>query len=154
MKKAAPLLATCALLLSLSSAAQYGTPNCKDSCTVTVNLAAGCGSGIRVAPDPITVPRSNTTTITWNIVPADPNGWKFHESKGILIQGLDSYEGPLQAERVRQPAQLRDRAPEQGTRGVQVRRQPGQGHGNLHPRPDHPRLVAMRAAPRPRRALA
>jgi hypothetical protein len=91
MKKAAPLLATCALLLSLSSAAQYGTPNCKDSCTVTVNLAAGCGSGIRVAPDPITVPRSNTTTITWNIVPADPNGWKFHESKGILIQGLDSY---------------------------------------------------------------
>lgn len=98
MKKATPILATCAVLLSLSPAAQPKeepkTPpqgNCHNSCTVTVIVPAGCGSGIRVAPDPITVTRGNTTTITWNIVPASPTGWKFDPVKGIVIQGIQDY---------------------------------------------------------------
>ena len=97
MRVAAPLLATCALLLSPGLDAQtkkVAAPppgNCHDSCVVTVNLAAGCGSGIRVSLDPITVTRGNTTTITWNFVPADPNGWKFDRATGIVIQGLDTY---------------------------------------------------------------
>ena len=98
MKRASPLLLACAALLSVTSGAQPTDPkadpprgNCHDSCTVTVIVPAGCGSGIRVAPDPITVTRGNDTTITWNIVPASPTGWKFDPTKGIFIQGLDSY---------------------------------------------------------------
>ena len=99
MRLAAPLLVTCALLLSPNLDAQTkkdakapasGQGNCHDSCVVTVNLAAGCGSGIRVSKDPITVTRGNTTTITWNFVPASDTGWKFAPN-GIVIRGLETY---------------------------------------------------------------
>ena len=95
MKVASPLVLASALLLSLPpAAAQPKSPpqgNCHLSCVVTVNLAAGCGSGIRVAPDPITVTSGTTAIITWNIVPANPTGWKFDGGDGIQIQGTMTY---------------------------------------------------------------
>jgi hypothetical protein len=63
-------------------------PNCNDKCVVTVIVPASCGSGIKVAPDPIVVGRDKTPSIYWNIVPADPKGWKFDPKKGIEIQGI------------------------------------------------------------------
>ena len=96
MKVASPLVVASALsiLAACTAVAQdkYPTstagpiPNCANNCTVVVTVPAGCGSGIRVSLDPITVPPRNTTVITFDL--ATPN-WKFAPN-GIEIQGVAS----------------------------------------------------------------
>ena len=83
MKAAAPFVLVSALLFSWAAAAQYATPNCtKGSCEATVIIPAGCGSGIKVAPDPITVDKDDID-MTWVI---RSKGWLF-ENNGIEVQG-------------------------------------------------------------------
>jgi hypothetical protein len=110
MRIVTTLVASSALLLSCATAdGQIAAPqgNCHNSCVVTVSLAAGCGSGIRVSLDPITVTRGNTTTITWNIVPASPTGWRF-DANGIALIGLDSYaRGKFKPESTGNPHSVR-----------------------------------------------
>ena len=77
MKKAAPLFATCALLLSFSATAQPTTPptNCSNGCTVVVSLAETCGSGVKVSIDPIYIGAGAKPTINW--VMASESTWSF-----------------------------------------------------------------------------
>lgn len=70
------------LSLSLPLAAAPLAPNCKDQCTVKIFVPAGCGSGIKVAPDPIVVAPGATVTITWRI---EGTKWEFDEKDGIYI---------------------------------------------------------------------
>ena len=71
-----------ALLLALEPAAAQTAPNCTGACTVLITMSAGCGSGIKVAPDPIVVAAGATAEINWSI--ASP-GWAF-DVNGITIQ--------------------------------------------------------------------
>jgi hypothetical protein len=91
MKKiAAALLAATALVALPAASAEPTDPkaNCAGNCTVTITIPAGCGSGIRVSIDPITVPKApHSTTITWTI--ATPN-WRFGP-RGIDIHGISTY---------------------------------------------------------------
>jgi hypothetical protein len=91
MKRTTSLVAAAALLLVQSDIAAQQKPaskkyeqepNCKKECTVTIIVPAGCGSGIRVAPDPVTVGKLSKVEITWTI--ATP-GWKF-DANGIKFQ--------------------------------------------------------------------
>ena len=93
-KTVAPLFAISALLVlpacaqSIVQKAEEATPNCASNCTVTITIPAGCGSGIRVSIDPITVPKApHNTTITWTI--ATPR-WRFGP-RPIDIHGISSY---------------------------------------------------------------
>jgi hypothetical protein len=87
MKVALPLAFTAALLLSPSAPAQPLTPNCTGSCIVTITMSAGCGSGIKVAPDPIVV-SGDGADITWQIA---TTGWAF-DSNGIFVhQPADAF---------------------------------------------------------------
>ena len=86
MRVAAPLLAVSALLLALSAASQADykstlVANCTPSCVVTVIVPFGCGSGIRVAPDPIVVKKGVDSKITWNVT----GQWEFDKTNGIFI---------------------------------------------------------------------
>ena len=92
MRIATTLLAPCALLLGIGAAAAADTltPNCAKGCTVVVTMSAGCGSGIKVAPDPVVVPAGATVDISWEIV---GEGWAF-EGPGIFIhQAGSAFEG-------------------------------------------------------------
>ena len=80
MKRALLLAASAAVLLSAVPAAAL-QPNCTDKCTVLITMSAGCGSGIKVAPDPIVVPPNKTVEIDWNVM---ADGWAF-EGAGIVI---------------------------------------------------------------------
>jgi hypothetical protein len=88
-KSAVPLLAACALLLGQPGAAQQVAPlatNCTSTdaanpCKVVITMSAGCGSGIKVAPDPVVVPRRTEVHIQWEI---QAQGWQF-EGAGIEI---------------------------------------------------------------------
>ena len=109
MRIVTTLVASSAVLLSCANGKLVDPPqgNCHNSCVVTVSLAAGCGSGIRVSLDPITVTSGNTTTITWNIVPASPTGWRFAEN-GIALMGLDSFaRGKFKPESTGSPHSVR-----------------------------------------------
>ena len=77
-----PLFVASALLLAIEPAAAQSPPNCSGSCTVLITMSAGCGSGIKVAPDPIVVAAGTTADINWTI--ASP-GWTF-DVNGITIQ--------------------------------------------------------------------
>jgi hypothetical protein len=55
--------------------------NCTPSCVVTVIVPFGCGSGIRVAPDPIVVKKGVDSKITWNVT----GQWEFDPANGIFI---------------------------------------------------------------------
>ena len=74
MKVVATLLAACAV--SVSGASWGQSPPCskdaKQYCIATIIVPAGCGSGIKVAPDPLNV--KGMVEITWNVVTP---GWKF-----------------------------------------------------------------------------
>ena len=76
-----PFFAASALLLAFEPAvAQH--PPCSGACTVVITMSAGCGSGIKVAPDPVVVPAGATAEITWMI---SAPGWAF-DTNGITIQ--------------------------------------------------------------------
>jgi hypothetical protein len=62
-------------------------PTCKAACTVHIIVPAGCGSGIQVAPEPITVPARGAPFITWTIMTP---GWSFG-ANGIDIVGITTY---------------------------------------------------------------
>jgi len=79
--KIAPFVAASALLLAIEPAAAL-TPNCEKACTVVITMSAGCGSGIKVAPDPVVVPPGATADITWSI---QSDGWAFDGGNGISI---------------------------------------------------------------------
>ena len=89
MRIAAPLLAVSALLLPLSAAPQSAaykstlTSNCTPSCTATIIVPFGCGSGIRVAPEPIVIRKGEKSTIKWNVT----GQWKFDKANGIFVHG-------------------------------------------------------------------
>ena len=97
MKVASPLVLACALLLSVPSLAQAKlTANCKsgtNNCKVVITMSAGCGSGIKVAPDPIVVEEQNVT-IVWVIQAKD---WAF-EGPGIVIQQAGDAFSPVKKE--------------------------------------------------------
>jgi hypothetical protein len=90
MKVASPLLLVSALFIAFSAGSQP-TPadsykstlslNCSGECTVLVTVPAGCGSGIRVAPDPIVVPKNRATRITWKVHAP----WKFDRTSGVHV---------------------------------------------------------------------
>ena len=82
----APCIVASALLVSLDASAQTLKPNCESSCTVVITMSAGCGSGIKVAPDPIVVPPGATPTITWEI---KADAWAFDDN-GIFIHQATS----------------------------------------------------------------
>jgi len=86
MRVVAPLLAVSALLLPLSAASQADykstlKANCTPGCVATVIVPAGCGSGIRVAPDPIVVEKGKESTIKWNVT----GQWEFDKANGIFV---------------------------------------------------------------------
>ena len=84
------LLVASAFLLSLSAPAQAVCP--KD-CTVVVTMAAGCGSGIKVAPDPLFVaPGKDPVDIEFVF---QGEGWAFADD-GIAIHlaGSEFPKGP------------------------------------------------------------
>ena len=76
----APYAIASALLLAAGSATAL-EPNCASGCTVVITMSAGCGSGIKVAPDPVVVPPGATPTITWEI---RAEAWAF-DDEGIRI---------------------------------------------------------------------
>ena len=80
MKSNAHALAL-ALAFPASAVSQQLQPNCEKACTVVITMSAGCGSGIKVAPDPVVVPPGATAEITWQIM---AEGWAF-EGPGIFI---------------------------------------------------------------------
>lgn len=84
MKILAHLGAFAALALSANAfaAVDYSKPNCTpDSCKVQITVAgAGCGGGITVSPDPITVKSGKGVIVEWNV--AAP--WSF-AGPGIVI---------------------------------------------------------------------
>ena len=87
MRVAAPFVLTAVLALSTSAIAQGPlTSNCtktkaSDPCKIVITMSAGCGSGIKVAPDPIVVPNRTTVFIEWEV---QADAWKF-EGEGIFI---------------------------------------------------------------------
>ena len=64
MRIASPMLLVSALLLGTPAFAQQ----CDDKCEIRIFMSAGCGSGIKVAPDPIFVGPGKSPEITWTIV--------------------------------------------------------------------------------------
>ena len=84
MKKLAHLGAFAALALSANAVAavDFSKPNCTpDSCKVQITVSgAGCGGGIAVSPDPITVAHGKPVIIEWNVTAP----WTF-AGKGIVI---------------------------------------------------------------------
>lgn len=78
--KTASIAVAFALLAAQPVAAQL-QPNCTKACTVVITMSAACGSGIKVAPDPVVVAAGQTVDITWEII---ADGWGF-EGPGILI---------------------------------------------------------------------
>jgi hypothetical protein len=95
MKKAATLLATCAIVLSASS---FGTPtqNCNQGCTVTVSISGACGANgenVKVSLDPIAieVQPGRRATIKWQMAAGSP--WSFStapNAKGIEFVNFSS----------------------------------------------------------------
>ena len=87
--KIAPFVAASALFIAFGSSGQ--TKPCTTTCTVIITMSAGCGSGIKVAPDPIVVAKDATPTISW-VIQADD--WQFAPENGIVIQQAtaDSFE--------------------------------------------------------------
>lgn len=88
MKVALPLALVSALLLPVSAATPepYKSTlksNCTPGCTATVIVPFGCGSGIRVAPDPIVIEKGKKSTIKWNVT----GQWKFDKANGIFVHG-------------------------------------------------------------------
>jgi hypothetical protein len=79
MRTATTLLASCALMFSVSAFSQ--SRPCTEKCEVIITMSAGCGSGIKVAPDPIFVARNATVEITWTVQNED---WTF-DANGIAI---------------------------------------------------------------------
>jgi hypothetical protein len=90
MRVAAPLLVASVLVFPASAAEEpYKStlaPNCTPSCVVTVIVPFGCGSGIRVAPDPIVVKKGVDSKITWNVT----GQWEFDKANGIFIHNAGS----------------------------------------------------------------
>ena len=99
MKVASPLVLVSALsLLGLPGAVAQSsgaykstlTVNCPGECTVWVTVPAGCGSGIRVSPDPIVTPKARPSRITWKV--REP--WEFDRSSGIFVHmGTPAFTG-------------------------------------------------------------
>jgi hypothetical protein len=79
MKIATTLLAASALLLSLSLRAE--APACSGECKVQITMSAGCGSGIKVSPDPLFIAKGAEVKIVWTITSP---GWAF-ASNGIAV---------------------------------------------------------------------
>lgn len=82
MKTAASLVFVTALFSGLPSLAQQ----CDEKCEIKVFMSAGCGSGIKVAPDPIFVGPGKSPEITWTI---ESPGWAF-DNNGIVVQQATS----------------------------------------------------------------
>ena len=84
MKTAPFVIAVTALLLSVEMPVGAQTNSCTPAkCDVVITMSAGCGSGIKVAPDPIVVAKGATVDINWVISPELP--WKFDDANGIVI---------------------------------------------------------------------
>ena len=96
MRVASPIVLVAALLLSVlpaaTSAQSTSYPptlrvNCSSGpsgsppCPITILVGASCGSGIRVAPDPIVVRAGDEVRIKWNIT----GNWEFANADGIYI---------------------------------------------------------------------
>jgi len=96
MKVASPLVLVSALFISFSAGSADDAykstlrENCPGECTVVVTVPAGCGSGIRVAPDPIVVLKGRPTRITWKV--HEP--WEFNRTNGIYVHlGTPAFTG-------------------------------------------------------------
>ena len=88
MRVALPLALVSALLLPASAATPQPykstlTANCTPNCTATIIVPFGCGSGIRVAPEPIVIRKGENSTIKWNVT----GQWKFDKTNGIFVHG-------------------------------------------------------------------
>ena len=80
MRIATTLLASCALMVSVSVPSATPQPHCTGTCELTIIVPAGCGSGIQVAPNPVRIGGgSEPTTMKWVL---RTKGWKF-DSNGI-----------------------------------------------------------------------
>ena len=94
MKVASPLVLVSALMFSIPSVAQPKLPvNCKggaNNCKVVITMSAGCGSGIKVAPDPIVVEEANVN-IVW-VVQAP--FWSFEDGGIFIHQANDAFAAP------------------------------------------------------------
>lgn len=74
------LVAASALLFSIAAHAQPA--GCAKSCKVVITMSAGCGSGIKVAPDPLFIAPNADVDIEWEIL---SGGWAFDGANGIAI---------------------------------------------------------------------
>jgi hypothetical protein len=83
MRIATTLLASCALMVSVSASSVTPPSHCSGgTCELTIIVPAGCGSGIQVAPNPVRIGSgSEPTTMKWVI---RTKGWKF-DSNGIAF---------------------------------------------------------------------
>ena len=81
-------VASSALLLAGSPAAQ-AQPNCNERCEVAITMSAGCGSGIKVAPDPIVVGKGANPEITWTV---ENEAWVFDAGGIVIHQPGDAFD--------------------------------------------------------------
>lgn len=81
-------LAIASSLLLAGTAAQ-AQPNCVDRCEVVITMSAGCGSGIKVAPDPIIVPAGKAPDITWTV---QNDAWAFDAGGIVIHNGGDAFD--------------------------------------------------------------
>lgn len=97
MGRIAFAIASTSLLLAGPAAAQ--NPNCNERCEVVITMSAGCGSGIKVAPDPVVVGKGMNPEITWTI---QAQAWQF-EGDGIKIQmpGEAFSKGPASGKQIK-----------------------------------------------------
>ena len=80
------------LLLAVPAVAQSQPrpqPNCNERCEVAITMAAGCGSGIKVAPDPIVVGKGASPEITWTV---QNEAWVFDAGGIVIHQPGDAFD--------------------------------------------------------------
>ena len=81
-------IASAAFLAAVPAVAQL-QPNCNERCEVVITMSAGCGSGIKVAPDPVVVGAGKSPEITWTV---RAQAWQF-EAEGIFFhQGEGAFK--------------------------------------------------------------
>jgi hypothetical protein len=91
-------IASVSLLAALPAAAEL-QPNCNEKCEVVITMSAGCGSGIKVAPDPVVVGAGRNPEITWTV---KAEAWAFDAGGIVFHQPGEAFEkGPASGKQIR-----------------------------------------------------
>jgi hypothetical protein len=90
MRVALAIAAIASSFVAVPATAQPNPPpNCNERCEVVITMSAGCGSGIKVAPDPIVVAAGKSPEITWTI---QNDAWAFDGSGIVVHQAGDAFD--------------------------------------------------------------